>query len=991
MEWQTHIEADSAPVERWRASLIISTWNGRPLLETCLPNVLRAVERSGGDHEVIVVDDASTDDTVEFVRREFPQVRLLALARNLRFAGANNAAARLARGEVLVFLNNDMLVAPDFLDPLLRHFGDPDVFAVTAHIQMAARWVAGHEVSETGLVRGHFEDGFFVLRHEQPMSQAPARVIYAGGGSTAWRRDRFLELGGFDRLFRPFYFEDLDVSYRAQKMGWSVLFEPRSLLEHKHRQTNNPDNFPGAYVDLAFGKNYLLFMWKVLADPDLLREHFRGLWRRLMNPRMDPRLTASFMRAAVQLPELLIGRHRARRAAMLSDREVFRRAGADPALEAEHAGSIRYGSDGRGKRVLVLGSAPLPFEDEPAECPACARTWHITQALLQDGHQVTLVGCSTGRPSRAPVLRFTGTHFAYYRVVRDFFEEGEALQRICDQVRPEAIVGVHAHGAWAAARLDSEAPLWADLSDSAMAAAQARAAETGDEGALEQAWRWERSALAGADAFSVATGRQKYVLAGELAAEGRLGAAGYGEDIIHYLPEAAGDEPHQHRTDVLRGRLVAEDDFVIVWRGGGRPGADARALFDGVTAAMREEPRIKLVSLSGGRWDEHRAIQDLRTRAEDSPYVDRFVFVHDLPPQAAASYYFESDVGVAVERASYAMLTGSGPGVIEMLSAGIPVIVTEGTELAYLVRDERLGLTCALGSAQALKEAVLKLCRDESLRRRCAARAREYVAAHRGTATVMAPLLRWAREPTRARGGRGRPSPAQAAPRGRTALGRIAETWEAEGRSAALRAAARELLRGIGGLALGAFVLRRAARPHDQRARGPVARVLVIRAADLSTTRAAAQRVGKQHPEARVSMLSPAALAEEAARATGAAVIVAPGAGAVSYRISAGLIRRLRAERFDTVLVAGEGNHRAELIALLLSPRRRTVIRQDGACHTLRFAVYKPLLLALRLLAGALEKLTVSGLLLLVRGAITAEGWVWQLRRRLGAAGAEQV
>jgi len=986
LEWQNQIEANSAPVERRRASLIISTWNGRRLLETCLPNVLRAVEQSGGDHEVIVVDDASTDDTVEFVRREFPEVRLLALARNLRFAGANNAAARLARGEVLVFLNNDMLVAPDFLNPLLRHFGDPDVFAVTAHLQMAPRRVAGHEVSETGLVRGRFEDGFFVLRHEQPISQAPARVIYAGGGSTAWRRDRFLELGGFDRLFRPFYFEDLDVSHRAQKMGWSVLFEPRSLLEHKHRQTNNPDNFPGAYVDLIFGKNYLLFMWKALTDPELLSEHFRGLWRRLMNPRVDPQLTASFMRATVQLPELLIKRHRARRAGMLSDREVFRRAGADPALEAEHAGSIGYGSDGRGKRVLVLGSAPLPFEDEPAECSACARTWHITQALLQDGHQVTLAGCSTGRPSRAPVVRFTGRHFTYYRVARDFFEQGETLQRICDQVRPEAIVGVHAHGAWAAARLDSEAPLWADLSDSAMAAAQARAAETGDEGALEQAWRWEQRALARADAFSVATGRQKYVLAGELAAEGRLGAAGYGEDIIHYLPEAA-DEPPQHRADVLRGGVVAEDDFVIVWRGGGRPGADARALFDGVTAAMREEPRVKLVSLSGGRWDEHRVVQDLRTRAEDSPYADRFVFVHDLPAQAAPSYYFESDVGVAVERASYAMLTGSGPGVIEMLSAGIPVIVTEGTELGYLVSEERLGLTCALGSAEALKEAVLKLCRDESLRRRCAARAREYVAAHRRTNAVMAPLLRWAWEPKRARGGRGRPSPAQAAPAGRTALGRIAQTSEAEGCRAALRATARELLRGMGGLALGAFILRRGGRP----AGGAVARALVIRAAELSTTCAAAQRIRTLHPGAEVSVLSPASLADETERATGAAVLAAPGAGAVSYRIDASLIRRLRAKRFDTVLVAGEGNHRAELIALLLSARRRTVMRQDGACHTLRFAVYKPLLLVLRLLAGALERLTVSGLLLLVRGAITAEGWVWQLRRRLGAAGAEQV
>jgi GT2 family glycosyltransferase len=223
-----------------RASIIVSTWNGRHLLETCLPRLLQAVAREGGDHQVIVVDDASADDTVDFVRREFPQVRLISLPRNLRFAGANNAAARQARGDVLVFLNNDMLVAPDFLAPLLRHFDRPEVFAVTARIEMEPRWVGGGLVRETGLVRARFEDGFFALHHEEPTSDEPTPVLYAGGGSSAMRRDRFFQLGGLDRLFRPFYFEDLDISYRAQKAGWRILYEPRSRIAHSHRRTNTP-------------------------------------------------------------------------------------------------------------------------------------------------------------------------------------------------------------------------------------------------------------------------------------------------------------------------------------------------------------------------------------------------------------------------------------------------------------------------------------------------------------------------------------------------------------------------------------------------------------------------------------------------------------------------------------------------------------------------------------------------------------------------------
>lgn len=328
-----------------RASLIVSTWNGRHLLEDCLPRLLRALAFAGGDHELIVVDDASADDTVEFVRREYPQVKLLALERNLRFAGANNAAAAIATGDVLLFLNNDMLVEEDFLPPLLSHFSDPDVFAVTAYLQMQPRLTPQGLIRETGLVRGRFAGGTFVLQHDDPETDDPIPVIYAGGGSSAWRKEWFLRLGGFDRLFYPFYFEDLDVSYRGQKQGGKLLFEPRSRMEHKHQQTNNPTNFPPGYVELMFARNNLLFQWKVLTDPAFLRAHFTSLWRALLRHRAHPRLARAFLHAAAKLPQLLAHRHRARRGLLLTDQEVFARTA--PRAQGE-------------PRVSALPSSPPP-------------------------------------------------------------------------------------------------------------------------------------------------------------------------------------------------------------------------------------------------------------------------------------------------------------------------------------------------------------------------------------------------------------------------------------------------------------------------------------------------------------------------------------------------------------------------------------------------------------------------------------------------------
>jgi GT2 family glycosyltransferase/glycosyltransferase involved in cell wall biosynthesis len=968
-----------------RASLIISTWNGRHLLETCLPRVLRAVEQAGGDHEVIVVDDASSDDTVEFVRREFPQVRLLALRRNLRFAGANNAAARAARGEVLVFLNNDMLVEPDCLEPLLRHFQDLTVFAVTAQIEMTPRRVAGEVIRETGLVRARFEDGLFVLQHEDATSQEPVRVIYAGGGSSAWRREVFFGLGAFDRLFRPFYFEDLDLSYRAQKAGWKVLFEPASRMTHQHRQTNAPRHFPGGYVDLIFGKNGLLFTWKALTDRDLLSAHFRGLWRRLMRSRAHPRLGACFLRAAAQLPELLVKRQQTRAQMLLSDKEVLRLGASPPPPEAADGGELSYGSDGTGKRLLVIGFSPLPFEPELRLGALCFRTWHLAQTLLAEGHAVTVVGVRMAaayreEAQRPSVLRFRGRHFTYYSATHAAFEPStrpagkgsDLLSRICDQWQPDGIVAVHAYGAWAASRLKTGAPLWADLTGYAMAEAQARAGLEGSDAPMAEAWQQERAALARADVFSVVTQRQKYALIGELFAIGRLGAANCGEDRVHDIPLAIENLPYRHRQVVLRGKLVGEDDFVILWAGGYNTWTDVDTLFQGLTAAMRQHPGIRFVSLGGalpGR--DEQTFYRFRQRVEESELSDRFVFTGWVPNKEVPNYYFESDVGINIDRFSYEMLIGCRYRILDMLRAGLPVITTLGTEISHIVREERLGLTFAPGDAQGLKEAILTLARDEALRRRCAYRAKEHVFRHRTVEQVMGPLRQWAQAPERS---------ADRMPVAAEAAGGEAP------RSLRLRELARSVTAGLADIAAQAWVRRRGAHAWGLDPREPPHAVLVIRAGSLLLVREVVARLRARYPAAETTVLAPEALTAETAYETGARVISAPGAGMVSYRVSRAAIGRVRQGRFDTVVVAGEGNRRAELLALLAGPVRRVEVRDDGAAHVFSFAAYKPLVVLAIAIASLLEKITLTALVGLVWGSIQMEGRLWRFRQRRGAS-----
>jgi GT2 family glycosyltransferase len=307
--------------DRSVASVIVLNWNGRHLLQESLPALVAAVEHAGGGHEVIVVDDGSADGSAEYVAREFPKVQLVALARNLGFGRAANHGVAAARNDIVALLNNDMIVEPEFLPPLLEHFRSPEVFAVASMIRMPPKVADGQTVKETGLTRGAFAGGFVRIWQEQRPAQRATPVFYAGGGSSAYDRRKFLALGGFDRLYHPFYYEDVDLSYVALKRGWRILMEPRSLVTHKHRGTINARNFRPSYIRTAVLKNELLFHWKNLTDAPLVARHLAAVYVRLAagGEALFPR---AFVWALRQLPQVLARRAAGRAHARLTDAAV---------------------------------------------------------------------------------------------------------------------------------------------------------------------------------------------------------------------------------------------------------------------------------------------------------------------------------------------------------------------------------------------------------------------------------------------------------------------------------------------------------------------------------------------------------------------------------------------------------------------------------------------------------------------------------------------
>ena len=209
-------------------TLVILNYNGRSWLAGCLDALL--AQRAAPPFETLVVDNGSVDDSVNFVRTQYPAVRIVENGRNLGFAGGNNAGVRDAHSEWLVFLNNDTVPDPEWLSRLWE--------ARQAHAEcalIASRLVFMDDPSMVdsagdGYVRA---GGAFKHGHGAPADgfAASREVFGACGAAFMIRRDAFEALGGFDERFFMVY-EDVDLSYRARLRGLRVWYAADAIVRH---------------------------------------------------------------------------------------------------------------------------------------------------------------------------------------------------------------------------------------------------------------------------------------------------------------------------------------------------------------------------------------------------------------------------------------------------------------------------------------------------------------------------------------------------------------------------------------------------------------------------------------------------------------------------------------------------------------------------------------------------------------------------------------
>jgi len=290
-------------------SIIIPNYNGEEILGKTLPSVLEAADAYPVKCEIIVVDDASQDESVNMITEDFPEIKLVRHEINQGFSEAVHSGVQASAYEIIILLNSDVRPEPNFIAPLVRWFDREDTFSVSPLVldHLGQPHMVSWNLVE--IVRGKMRRRKWSMEEVQLLGH-PDRAIknlYASGGSMACKKEMFLQLGGFLSLYRPFYSEDLDLGIRAWRRGWQTFFDPESKVVHDHQQATIGRFYSKRDIRVVRHRNRFFSLWLHLSTSTLIFSHipwtlFRLPWRLF---RMDTVYALALFKALSNLGEVL--------------------------------------------------------------------------------------------------------------------------------------------------------------------------------------------------------------------------------------------------------------------------------------------------------------------------------------------------------------------------------------------------------------------------------------------------------------------------------------------------------------------------------------------------------------------------------------------------------------------------------------------------------------------------------------------------------------
>ena len=722
--------------------------------------------------EIVVVDNASGDDSVEVLRRGAPGITLIESADNSGFAGGCNLGVKESAGAVVAFLNNDAKPDPGWLrEGVSTLFSKPRVGAVASRV---LDW-EGKTIDYAGAGLTWYGMGY------RPLSSHPANrkkeqgrgpVLFGTGSAMMVRRDVFEELGGFDEDFFMF-FEDVDFGWRLNLRGYTYLYEPESLVFHKHHQSMK--DFGSHKEEYLLERNALMCLYKNLGEEKLrtilpaamLMSTRRAVTRSGIDSesfdlRRPDETTAhadplnlvplmAFDQFLEKLPALKHKRIEVQGSRVVSDVQMWKLFGEPEAPMSTDPNYLRgydslqavfdMVSDPKATTVLVITGDPL---GEKLSGPGI-RAWHMANALAPS-HEVTLMTLT--ELGDVDHTGFDVTHvspgdekgFAKWEAWADvIIFQGHALDLFDTLRRSTKRLVVDVYDPMHIEQLEQARHLpdaeWTNQ------VADATQSITGQ--------------LLRGDYFLCASERQRHFYLGQLTTLGRVTPQTYKDDphlerLIGVVPFGIPDSDPVHDQDVLRGVVpgINKDDLVLLWSGGLYNWFDPLTLIRAVEKLSKTEPRVKL--FFQGTKHPHPGVPEMpivaqsRALAKELGVLDTHVIFNDswVDYRTRHNYLLEATAGVSTHRSHLETEFAFRTRVLDYLWAELPMVLTEGDHFADLVEKETLGVVVPADDVDALAAALKKVLTNEAFRKKATANINK-VREHYRWEETLRPLLRY--------------------------------------------------------------------------------------------------------------------------------------------------------------------------------------------------------------------------------------------------------
>ncbi len=696
--------------------------------------------------EIVVVENGSGDDSADVLRAGAPHVNLVVSATNEGFAGGCNLGVKHSTGEFIAFLNNDAKPDAQWVRAAVERFAEsPRIGAVASRV---LDW-DGKLVDYIGSAMTWYGMGYKPLT-ALPVPRnpdVPTNVLFGTGSAMFVRRAVYDQLGGFDERYFMF-FEDVDLGWRLNLMGWRYAYEPRSLAFHKHHASM--EGFGSFKETYLLERNALYTLYKNIGE-ELIGEALpaamllsirRGVARGqldsasfdLRRPGGDDQndIAVSKQTAAAvfgidqfveQLPGLRESREKIQSSRVVAESRIWRLFGLADAPVYQQADYVRgyekivstfdVTEPPTATKVLIITGDPI---GKKLAGPAI-RAWNMAD-LLSHQAEVTLVSLTSVEDVDAP--------FSVVRVRPGDNRSFAKLEQWADVI----VFQGHAMAVFDALRKTRKI-LVVDIYDPM----HLEQLEQGRELPPEQWARQVRDAndvlndqMLRGDFFLSASDRQRMFWLGQLASLGRINPQTYAGDpdldgLIGVVPFGLSSTPPVHERSVLKGVHpgIGADDKLLLWSGGLYNWFDPKTLIRAVAALSERRDNVRLYFQ--GTKHPHPGVPEMaivaesRALAKELGVLDTAVFFNDSWVDYAdrQNYLTEADAGVSTHFSHIETTFSFRTRILDYLWADLPMVVTEGDHFAQLVAEQQLGLVVEPENVDQLADALERILFDEKL------------------------------------------------------------------------------------------------------------------------------------------------------------------------------------------------------------------------------------------------------------------------------------